>query len=302
MKRVLTALVLIPIVLVIVFKAPAWVFANVAGVFGLLAVLEYLNILEASGWTGYKLQTLVLTLLCFAAVVATTADVGMRASRLFEGAALVLVLAPFIYLARGMRQANLRDSLPAAAGSLFAIPYIVLPMLLLCLIRNMPKGWFFILLLFVLVWSGDIFAYYIGKNFGKNKLAPRISPGKSVEGAIASIVGSILVGILLCYIGPNLEAQLRAADLVRDNWPNPLSVPPLWVPIVMGVLVNISAQVGDLAESMIKRGAGVKDSGNILPGHGGILDRIDALLFAVPVAAILFTFLSNHFDKILSIR
>src|SRR5262249_49133981 len=145
----------------------------------------------------------------------------------------------------------------------------------------LPGGRFFLLYLFAAVWSGDIAAYYIGKTWGRHKLAPRISPGKSWEGAIASVIFSVVATLfILKYSAPILHF------LENDT----LNVRPAYLTFALfTVLLNISAQLGDLVESMLKRGAGVKDSGTLLPGHGGVLDRIDALLFASPVAMLLFT-------------
>jgi phosphatidate cytidylyltransferase len=124
------------------------------------------------------------------------------------------------------------------------------------------------------VWVGDIAALYVGKNYGSNKLAPAISPNKTWEGSIASVVSSVLITLLLIYL----------AEYFAGSASSILAYPGSvlhWV--LLAIVLNIVAQLGDLAESALKRGAGVKDSGTMLPGHGGILDRIDALLLAAPV-------------------
>ncbi|HWB98977.1 MAG TPA: phosphatidate cytidylyltransferase, partial [Bryobacteraceae bacterium] len=112
-------------------------------------------------------------------------------------------------------------------------------------------------------WIGDAGAYYVGRRLGRHKLAPRISPGKSWEGAIASVAVSVLFGVF--YLARFLPSVPAAAA------------------IAISAVANIAGQLGDLAESAIKRGAGVKDSGTILPGHGGFLDRVDSTLFVLPV-------------------
>jgi phosphatidate cytidylyltransferase len=129
----------------------------------------------------------------------------------------------------------------------------------------------------LVVWSGDIFAYFVGKTFGRHKMAPRISPGKTWEGAAASMFASVGVGLLLSLFWGQKIPPLFQNYQAFVSWG--MSSPILAV----SALLNIAAQLGDLVESAIKRGAGVKDSGAILPGHGGMLDRIDALLFAAPV-------------------
>jgi phosphatidate cytidylyltransferase len=124
------------------------------------------------------------------------------------------------------------------------------------------------------VWAGDIAALYVGRAWGRHKLAPTLSPNKTWEGAIGSVLGSLVVaGGLLA-----LSAQLANWNIVRLSFHG-----EIWYWLVLAVIVNGAAQVGDLAESALKRSVGVKDSGAILPGHGGILDRIDALLLAAPV-------------------
>jgi len=131
-----------------------------------------------------------------------------------------------------------------------------------------------VLFLMVCVWSGDIAALYIGRAFGRHKLAPRISPGKTWEGSIASILGSLLAAGLVIWAGDILTARGNLILHITE---------PIWQTLTLAAVLNIAAQLGDLLESAVKRGAGVKDSGTMLPGHGGILDRIDALLVAAPV-------------------
>ena len=128
------------------------------------------------------------------------------------------------------------------------------------LLRDMSPYW----LLFALAinWVGDISAYYVGKNLGLHKLARRISPGKSWEGSIASVVASTAFGVV--YL---------------KRFPSDM---PIVQMVALSTLANIAGQLGDLAESALKRGAGVKDSGTILPGHGGLLDRVDSTLFTMP--------------------
>jgi phosphatidate cytidylyltransferase len=126
----------------------------------------------------------------------------------------------------------------------------------------------------VCVWAGDTAALYFGRAFGKRKLAPRLSPGKTWVGSIASIVASMLAAGLIIYISDILTAHGNTVLHISE---------PLWQSLLLAAILNIAAQLGDLLESAIKRGAAVKDSGTMLPGHGGILDRIDALLLSAPV-------------------
>ena len=138
--------------------------------------------------------------------------------------------------------------------------------------------------LLLLVWAGDIFAYFVGRSLGRHLMSPRISPRKTWEGALASLIASLVVGMLLYkYALPISSALLNARLIERKDGLFALEKPPLWPTLLLSAAINVAAQLGDLVESLIKRGAGVKDSGTILPGHGGMLDRVDALLFAAPV-------------------
>jgi phosphatidate cytidylyltransferase len=134
-----------------------------------------------------------------------------------------------------------------------------------------------LLFLFLVVWAGDIAALYVGRAWGRRKLAPSISPGKTWEGSVASVVGSVAIGLALVLLAAALSRRNGGLSILL-SFPGSIMG---WV--ALAVLLNVAAQVGDLVESALKRGAGVKDSGALLPGHGGMLDRIDALLVAAPV-------------------
>jgi phosphatidate cytidylyltransferase len=129
-----------------------------------------------------------------------------------------------------------------------------------------------VLLPLLLTWAQDTGAYAVGRTLGRRKLIPSVSPGKTVEGAI----GGIIVTVLVCWLyvqyalGPVAQLGMRAADIV-----------------IFAIAISIAAQIGDLAESLLKREAGVKDSSHLIPGHGGVLDRFDSLLFVLPVAYLL---------------
>jgi phosphatidate cytidylyltransferase len=154
--------------------------------------------------------------------------------------------------------------------------YIAYPLTLLPKILHEEDGTALLLFLFLCVWSGDIAALYIGKRWGRHKMSPRLSPNKTWEGAVASVVASCIFGMGLVLLGDWFTQQ--GSGFTRLH-----TTDPWWVFLILAVGLNVAAQFGDLLESALKRGAGVKDSGTILPGHGGVLDRIDALLLAAPV-------------------
>ncbi len=183
-----------------------------------------------------------------------------------------------------MRRADLPSAFPAALTSTFAFTYIALPLACLVQLREQWQGAFYLLYLLLVVWAGDIFAYLVGKSIGRHRMSPRVSPNKTWEGAVASVAASVAVGLLMFRYSFPISTALLHAHLIdlRDGIFN--NQQPSLIPIViLSVVLNIAAQLGDLVESLIKRGAHVKDSGSILPGHGGMFDRIDALLFAAPV-------------------
>jgi phosphatidate cytidylyltransferase len=151
------------------------------------------------------------------------------------------------------------------------------PLTTLPLLSEQENGPSLLLFLFLVVWAGDIAALYVGRAWGRRKLAPLISPGKTWEGSAASVVGSVSIGLALVLLAGMLARRNGGLSTLLSF---PGSVMG-WV--ALAVVLNVAAQVGDLIESAIKRGAGVKDSGSMLPGHGGMLDRIDALLVAAPV-------------------
>jgi phosphatidate cytidylyltransferase len=134
---------------------------------------------------------------------------------------------------------------------------------------------------------GDSAAYYVGRKWGRHKMVPKLSPGKSWEGAAASAAGSMLIAAGLVGLAALMQEPWNAPVLnwMERVWPSTVLLYPdeLWYWLLLAVVVNAAGQVGDLAESALKRSAGVKDSGDLLPGHGGVLDRIDALLVAAPV-------------------
>jgi len=293
MKRLLTALVLIPLVLLAVFRAPDWLFFALVGVVALLATIEYLQIVEAYGVKVFRWTTLVAVGGMFAIPVwwnMQRAEVELVANlcQVILVLFMTLVLVPSLYLCVGMREQDLKSVLPGAAMSAFAVPYIGGAMLSLALLRTIfAAGWYFVLFTFFAVWVGDSAAYYVGRSIGRIKFSPRISPSKTWEGAIASVVGAVAMVALFNHFAPQIESWMSRIHLLPGDVGR-IKPAPLTIICLLGALINIAAQLGDLFESLIKRGAGVKDSGTLLPGHGGMLDRIDALLFAAPVAFLLF--------------
>ncbi len=286
LKRIATAAVLIPIVLLLVLRAPVAVVALVAALVALLTVHEFLQLSESYGVRPLRIPTYAFVsgffLLLAINVGAETPLFSM--GKFLISLAFAAAIAPFLFLTITMRRDNLSGAYPAAAAAVFAFTYIALPLGMLVQLRQQWAGGFLLLYLLLVVWAGDIFAYFVGKSMGRHLMAPRISPKKTWEGAAASLAASLAVGALLFHYALPLSSALLNAGLIeRRDGLFGLEKPALWPIILLTIAINIAAQLGDLVESLIKRGANVKDSGTILPGHGGMLDRIDALLFAAPL-------------------
>jgi phosphatidate cytidylyltransferase len=286
LKRIATAVVLIPIVMLLVLRAPLPVLAVVAAAIALITVYEFLKLTESYGVQPLRLPTYIFVGLLFLLLATSSAGKTPQLSALkfVLVSGFACAIAPFIFLTISMRRVQMSGAYPAAAASVFAFAYVALPMAMLVQLRQQLAGAFWLLYLLLVVWAGDIFAYFVGRSLGRHLMAPRISPKKTWEGAAASLAASLVVGSLLFTYALQISSFLLRLGLIeRRDGLFGLERPELWPIILLTVALNIAAQLGDLVESLIKRGAGVKDSGTILPGHGGMLDRIDALLFAAPV-------------------
>lgn len=271
--RAVTAAVLIPVVVATVWWGSTGLVAGIAGLITLLALLEFFALGERVGLRGYRTWTAVCALaIIFKQWAATQAQSWTlagnlhltRASAISElpldfiffvavlGASAIILVSP-----RPLAN-TLGDIGISSAGLLF----IALPVSALVRLHGAALvGARLLLFTLVLVWAGDIFAYFAGRAFGRLPMAPQLSPQKTWEGAAASFFASLAVGQVFGF-----WLHVTAGHM-----------------LVMAGLANIAGQAGDLIESAYKRSAGVKDSGTLLPGHGGVLDRIDALIFAGPV-------------------
>jgi phosphatidate cytidylyltransferase len=265
MKRVLTAIVLIPLVIAVIYVSPRWPIVLMSTIFVIagLALWEYLGLANAIGAKTPKVVVMVLLALLMAAIFRNP---ELMAPMIGAMALALLVICTF--------RSPLERVLPDTAFSVFGLLYVGLPMSTLYLLSAQDNGPSLLVFLLLVVWAGDIAALYVGRSLGRWMLAKRLSPNKTWEGSIASVAASVGIAALLVWLGGMLTA--RSLEY--------LSYPGTYVHWMgLAVLLNIAGQVGDLAESAIKRAAGAKDSGKLLPGHGGFLDRIDALLLAAPV-------------------
>ena len=286
LKRVLTAAILIPAVVATVWWAPASVVTVAATMVALLALLEFFALGEHAGLRGYRVWTGFCAIAIFftqwLASIEQTRELagGIRLTRIPEAAeafSIELILIVFVVGATGIilfgRQ-SVEEALGGLSVSSAALIFLVLPLSAVVRLDGIgASGRRLLLFTLVLVWVGDTAAYFVGRAVGRWRMAPKLSPKKTWEGALANLVGSILVAV------------------IAQRWITEVPVRHL---IAMAALANIAGQAGDLLESAYKRSAGMKDSGTLLPGHGGMLDRIDALVLAAPVVWYYFNWLADR--------
>ena len=256
-QRTITAVVGIPVVLALVWFGGWWAFAGVTLVV-VLAAYELHNMMLHEGYHPLILISLALSLLFLVAAM-----VPQQRPLLLEiglGVAL-LVTFPLLFFRKKLDGAMVDWSLTLAIAIYLGWPLSLFPLLRGYQV-GISTGFWWLLTLLLGVWGFDTGAFFAGHFFGRHKLAPAISPGKTWEGVIGGLVFSIAAALIFTV--------------------RPLGV-PWYLALLLGVLIGIAATLGDLAESLIKRQTHVKDSGQIIPGHGGILDRVDSLLFAVIV-------------------
>lgn len=271
-KRVATAVVLMPVVIVLVLWGSTTVVAVAVAVVTAVALWEYFGLGEAIGHRGYRVWTVICAVLLIYAQWVSASFYHVAGHILLLNKNAIgepsFAVSVFFLFVLGLAMCTLWtkhalvEALPAAGISSSALLLVAFPLSYAVSLHGLggmgPK-----LLLFAcaITWAGDTVAYFVGQAFGKHLLAPKLSPKKTWEGSVGGMVGSLAVAFAFSY------------------W---IKI-PLGHLLAMGAIGNVAGQMGDLLESAYKRSAGVKDSGGLLPGHGGILDRIDALILCIPV-------------------
>ncbi|MGE5255056.1 MAG: phosphatidate cytidylyltransferase [Hyphomicrobiales bacterium] len=258
LKRWITGLLALPVLIACVIAGGA-AFSLLVGAAGVACLWEYFRIVTPPGRRMHLQPMLLVGYLASLALI-LCAHTG-RAEMILAVLSINLVVCGLLSL---LRFATDRAVLDGVARQIQGICYIPLSLSLLVLLRSAPGGTVWIFLLCAIIFAGDTAAFYGGTLWGRHKLSPAISPGKTVEGAIAGLGANLAVGAAGKFI---LQPDAGWAAC-----------------LIFSAAVGLAGQVGDLFESELKRAANIKDSGGLLPGHGGILDRIDALLFAAPVA------------------
>ncbi len=255
LKRWLTALIAIPILIYMIGFGPRWLFHSLLCAAAIVSFIEFSKI-TGVGKTGFILCcNSFLIFLLFAVIY----------SRQVLFLPVITVLWVFLPMAFLMMHKPIPGKeLTAEIGKAVLGPvYVAMPLAMLALIDFRPRGSMWIFFLLAVIFAGDTGAFYFGRRFGKHKLHKVVSPGKSWEGAVGGLISSLVVALLFLFV-----FHLHSLDAGI---------------IILTLLLSAMGQIGDLSESLLKRNHGIKDSGSILPGHGGILDRIDGLLFAIPV-------------------
>jgi phosphatidate cytidylyltransferase len=281
--RIVTGVVLIAAVVALVWWGPAWLLAAIAALIAVFAVIEFFALGERVGLRAFKKWTIACAVGIFYAQYAA----GMVETRTFGSVSLVRNLAGgapsieavfliFLFGCVGIGLATrrpLQDVLPAISISSAGLLFVALPFSYLVRINEIEgRGRELILFTLALIWAGDTLAYFVGRFVGRVPMARALSPKKTWEGAIANVVASLGVAL----------AALRWMDM------------DLTALLLIAAGANIAGQMGDLIESAYKRGASVKDSGTIVPGHGGALDRIDSLILAAPVVWVMYQWFATR--------
>jgi phosphatidate cytidylyltransferase len=264
MKRILTAIIGLPILLYTVWSQSPYFFVALTAVAALLALSEFYGLASKVGCKPQVVAGYIAALVILASFLFGEPSLAVAA----------VIALSILSLATALGASNeVKDSLTSVSSTMFGVVYVALLPGCLIGIRMLPDAITrltaphlaskLLTMFFALVMMTDTGAYYVGRALGRHKLAPRISPGKTIEGAIGGFVMAVVTGVL-CKMIFFHEIPITHA-------------------IALGAAIGLVGQIGDLAESMLKRGAGVKDSGNLLPGHGGMLDRIDSILFCAPL-------------------
>jgi phosphatidate cytidylyltransferase len=247
-RRVASAVVLIPPFVWAVAIAPPWIFALLVVAIGATALWELVRMFQQAGHP----VSAVVTIVCGTAVTGSFLAPGALVPTLT--AAVVVILGTAVW----------RPGPPTTQATfvaLLGVSYIGVLLGHALLLHRLPSGAWLVLFVAGVTWVGETAAYVIGSLVGRHRLAPRISPGKTIEGAVGQLLASVGGALLLAPLTPGLDGVTATGA---------------------GALIGVIGQVGDLAESVIKRGVGAKDAGELIPGHGGLLDRLDGLLFSTP--------------------
>jgi phosphatidate cytidylyltransferase len=275
-QRVLVAALGIPVAIGAVWLG-GWVLAALLAVLAALAALEFFRMAETKNVSPLRLLGAALSV-AFVVLAAGAPALGPNG----VGFALLIVVGLLLATVSSIWERGVEgEPLLAVSVTVTGAVYTGALLAFGLFLRHLPgnagavHGTVLVLFPVVLTWASDTFAYFAGRRWGTRKLIPRVSPGKTVQGAVGAVVGTVLVAVLYTLLLARFPTY-RVGILEA---------------VLFGALLSVAAQVGDLVESLFKRDAGVKDSGTLFPGHGGALDRLDSLLFTLPIAYLFFRYL-----------
>jgi phosphatidate cytidylyltransferase len=252
LERVISGVIAIPIVLgVILYGHPGLFFFLISSIV-LIAAHEYFSMIVNAGVSGFPVEGLVLSFLLLA--------IGFFIPQFLSLLGIFIPLTLFMVWC--FRGGNVRVALDSISYTLFGILYTAGLGGYLLLISNLEGGRQIIVFILLFVWAGDSAAFYVGRKFGERKLLEVVSPNKTIAGAVANVMGTLIAALLASSLFFNEISLIHC--------------------LIVAFICGIIGQIGDLLESLIKRNCQVKDSGTLIPGHGGVLDRIDSLLFVCP--------------------
>ena len=265
LKRVSSTVLGLPMVIIVLLLGNKYVIDVALAIVAVIALHEYFNAFskyKPIKWVGY------LSAISISLIHIIPEDMLLKTIALVIP---VIVIVLFMQLVIK----NMKISIIDIAITLFGICYIVLFILFIPLMAGEENGKIYIWYIFIISWGTDIFAYLVGKRFGKHKFS-KISPNKSIEGCVAGIVGAVVLALIYTFF-VNKFASVHVISYVAIT--------------IVAIILSIVGQFGDFSASSIKRFVGIKDFSNLIPGHGGILDRIDSLIFIAPFAYILLMFI-----------
>ena len=265
LKRVSSTVLGLPMVIIVLLLGNKYVIDVALAIVAVIALHEYFNAFskyKPIKWIGY------LSAISISLIHIITEDMLLKTIALVIP---VIVIVLFMQLVIK----NMKISIIDIAITLFGICYIVLFILFIPLMAGEENGKIYIWYIFIISWGTDIFAYLVGKRFGKHKFS-KISPNKSIEGCVAGIVGAVVLALIYTFFVNKFES-VHVISYVAIT--------------IVAIILSIVGQFGDFSASSIKRFVGIKDFSNLIPGHGGILDRIDSLIFIAPFAYILLMFI-----------
>ena len=263
-KRILTTVIGLPIVVAILILGNKYIIDFIMMGTAIICMYEYFSVIQKVAHpiklVGY-LSTIIIALIAF-----IPTEIVMQ---------VILYAIPIIVLLLFLKViiTNMETTFKDVAYTFLGIFYITFFIMFLSFIRGLENGNFILIYVFLMAWSTDIFAYLIGKNFGKHFFS-KISPKKTIEGCVSGIVGAVIVGIIYAFvINQFLNIEISSYIMIA----------------VISLVLSVISQVGDFVASSIKRFVDLKDYGDLIPGHGGMLDRIDSLIFIAPFAYMFFS-------------